>query len=155
MSPVLPEDSILLSLPFGGTVLQRIGVSRPEVDAILEDFRKIYMEESSESDAKFGFLDLLRRRLPSPTEEPDFKDNSEDNFQHIELESSVDEQLDEKLESPRKINIVFEQIVNKLPQPGSLIVSSEIARHNSLDKYEDDEEASSSPPKVLQAPGLE
>jgi hypothetical protein len=35
MSPVLPEDSILLTLPFGGAVLQKLGVSKVEIDSIL------------------------------------------------------------------------------------------------------------------------
>jgi hypothetical protein len=40
MTPVLPEDSILLSLPFAGAVLRNIGVSRLEVELIMEDVRK-------------------------------------------------------------------------------------------------------------------
>jgi hypothetical protein len=40
MTPVLPEDSILLTLPFAGAVLRNIGVSRLEVELIMEDVRK-------------------------------------------------------------------------------------------------------------------
>lgn len=35
MSPVLPEDSVLLTLPFGGAVLQKLGVPKVEIDSIL------------------------------------------------------------------------------------------------------------------------
>jgi len=45
MTPTLPEDSVLLTLPFGGAVLQNIGVSKPEIDGILEEFRQHYMED--------------------------------------------------------------------------------------------------------------
>jgi hypothetical protein len=58
---------MLLMLPFGGAVLNQIGVSTPEVDAILEEVRKEYMmeEEDDERDgnqAIFKFADLFRRK---------------------------------------------------------------------------------------------
>jgi len=65
MSPVLPEDSVLLSIPFGGVVLQKIGVSRPAIDAVMDDFRKTYMEGKNFDDDTFDFLETFRRRLPS------------------------------------------------------------------------------------------
>ena len=36
MVPILPEDSVLLSLPFGGRVLRKMGVNREEVDVLME-----------------------------------------------------------------------------------------------------------------------
>jgi hypothetical protein len=41
--PILPEDSVLLSLPFGGRVLRNMGVSPEEVDMLMEDMRKKVM----------------------------------------------------------------------------------------------------------------
>ena len=38
--PILEEDSFLLSLPFGGRVLQHMGVSDEEVNILLEEIRK-------------------------------------------------------------------------------------------------------------------
>lgn len=64
MSPVLPDDSVLLTLPFGGAVLQKIGVSKPEIDAILEDFRKMYIDDKEFDEESFDFLTSFRRRLP-------------------------------------------------------------------------------------------
>ena len=64
MSPVLPDDSVLLTLPFGGAVLQKIGVSKPEIDAILEDFRKMYIDDKELDEGSFDFLTSFRRRLP-------------------------------------------------------------------------------------------
>ena len=38
--PATMEDNLMLSLPFGGAVLENLGASREEVDVILEDKRK-------------------------------------------------------------------------------------------------------------------
>lgn len=62
LCPMLPEDSVLLTLPFGGAVLQQIGVSKPEIDAILEDFRFQYMEDSDET--AVDFFTSWQKRLP-------------------------------------------------------------------------------------------
>lgn len=66
MTPVLPEDSVLLTLPFGGAVLQRLGVSEPEVNAIMESLRKMYIEEQSVDATAMNFFNAFER-LPSPT----------------------------------------------------------------------------------------
>lgn len=64
LSPSLPEDSILLTLPFGGAVLQKVGVSKPEIDALLEDMKSEYMMEYS-LDENTDFLEQLYIRLPA------------------------------------------------------------------------------------------
>jgi voltage-gated potassium channel Kch len=43
MVPILPEDNLLLTLPFGGAVLRALGGSPEEVNAILEAKRKEVM----------------------------------------------------------------------------------------------------------------
>lgn len=43
MVPILPEDSILISLPFGGAILRGLGVSVEEVRSMIEDIRKKYL----------------------------------------------------------------------------------------------------------------
>ena len=40
MVPILPEDNLLLTLPFGGAVMKSLGVPSEEVNAILESKRK-------------------------------------------------------------------------------------------------------------------
>ena len=69
LTPVIPEDSVLLTLPFGGAVLQQLGVTRPEISAVLEDARKKYMEDDDIDDAEFDFLEVLQRRLPKSSKE--------------------------------------------------------------------------------------
>jgi hypothetical protein len=82
MSPVLPEDSIVLTLPFGGAVLQKLGVSKPEIDAISEELRRAYFEEDPEEDT-YDFLQNFARRLPpssaEETDEPEPIEILEDN----------------------------------------------------------------------------
>lgn len=57
MSPVFQQDSVLLTLPFGGAVLKSLGMSQPEVDAILEDFRRLHGDEDNPlTDDTFNFL---------------------------------------------------------------------------------------------------
>ncbi len=62
MVPILPEDSVLLSLPFGGRVLRKMGVSLEEVDVLMEDMRKkalldmFGVEEEGEGDEIIGAL---------------------------------------------------------------------------------------------------
>jgi len=96
MSPVLAENSVLLTLPFGGAVLQKIGVTRQEIDAILEDFRKLYMEDCVvnplDNDSSFGFLDMFRRKLPPSNR----FDNDDDNVRssdgnEVDSDGSVDD----------------------------------------------------------------
>ncbi|KAG5185932.1 Sodium/hydrogen exchanger family-domain-containing protein [Tribonema minus] len=43
MVPVLPEDSIMVSLPFGGAFLRSLGLSQEEVNVLVEDTRKKYL----------------------------------------------------------------------------------------------------------------
>ena len=87
-SPILPEDSVLLTLPFGGAVLQKIGVSKPEIQAILEDFRKTYMSSNEES--AFDFLSMFQTRLPPSIEEQEKKpDVAEKSSEQEEQENDM------------------------------------------------------------------
>ena len=66
VNPVLSEDSVILSLPFGGAVLEELGVSRPEIAAILEDARKVYMEDEigfdDENARGMSLFDVFKRK---------------------------------------------------------------------------------------------
>lgn len=44
MVPILPEDNLLLTLPFGGAVMKALGVSPQEVNSILESKRKAVLQ---------------------------------------------------------------------------------------------------------------
>lgn len=66
MVPILPEDSVLLSLPFGGRVLRKMGVSAEEVDVMMEDMRRkalsemFGVEEEGEGDDILGVLKTIK-----------------------------------------------------------------------------------------------
>ena len=65
VSPVLPEDSLLFTLPFGSAVLNSLNVSRPEINAILDEYRSDLFQD----DTIGNFLDSFYTRLP-PTIAP-------------------------------------------------------------------------------------
>jgi len=48
--PSLPHDSVLLALPFGGTVLKRLGINETEVDTIVEEERRKVFEQRLDQD---------------------------------------------------------------------------------------------------------
>lgn len=62
MVPTLPEDSIIVSLPFGGAVLRSLGCSTEEVNVLLEETRKKFVME------KGGCVVDEVNRLLSPLE---------------------------------------------------------------------------------------
>lgn len=63
LCPMLPEESSLLTIPFGGRVLSNLGVSRSEVDAILDEYRKVALEEEDEFTQ--DFLVSFKRKVTS------------------------------------------------------------------------------------------
>lgn len=75
VNPVIPEDSLLLLLPFGEAVLGAVGVAAPEVDAIIEDLRKGYLRQDDSSEEHvFRFADLFRRPTASNADNNSIKD---------------------------------------------------------------------------------
>jgi monovalent cation:H+ antiporter-2, CPA2 family len=84
MSAVLPEDSSLLTLPFGGAVLQGLGVSAPEINTIIDDMRDDFIDKFS-----IDFLTSLRdsRNHRDITEK--IKSSSVDNDKGLGLQSRV------------------------------------------------------------------
>jgi len=60
MVPILPEDNLLLTLPFGGAVLKALGGTPEEVNAILESKRKEVMSGISlvESEEDMALVQL-------------------------------------------------------------------------------------------------
>lgn len=120
VSPALPEDSVLLTLPFGGVVLQQLGVSRPEIDAILENFRKMYMEDVE--DDEFDILAAFKKRLPPSTAEEEIvsedEENNEENVEII-LKPSGDDDKGEDFDSEWDLDLSLDV------EEGGLIVGEE------------------------------
>ncbi|CAM9991273.1 unnamed protein product [Scytosiphon promiscuus] len=60
MVPTLPEDSIIVSLPFGGAVLRSLGCTPDEVNVLLEDTRKKFvMEKGLENEEDDNLFEQL------------------------------------------------------------------------------------------------
>lgn len=59
MVPTLPEDSIIVSLPFGGAVLRSLGYSTEEVNVLLEDTRKKFVLEKGKCPQEGGGVLVL------------------------------------------------------------------------------------------------
>lgn len=60
MVPILPEDNMLLTLPFGGAVMKALGVPSEEVNAILETRRKelLFGTKLEENEQELALLQL-------------------------------------------------------------------------------------------------
>ena len=60
MVPIVPEDNVLLTLPFGGAVLKSLGAKPEEVNAILESKRKSVLDTQglSESEDEATLVEL-------------------------------------------------------------------------------------------------
>ena len=92
MSPIIHQESVLLTLPFGGAVLRALGMSQPETEAILEDFRKIHMEDIIPiADDTFNFLDGYTSSVKSsllsyPTEKREKDKDEKDKDKNKEKE---------------------------------------------------------------------
>jgi voltage-gated potassium channel Kch len=58
MVPIIPEDNVLLTLPFGGAVLKSLGARPEEVNAILEAKRKDVLNMRGQGDAEATLVEL-------------------------------------------------------------------------------------------------
>lgn len=94
MVPVVPEDNILLTLPFGGAVLRSLGAAQEEVNAILEGKRKEVLAGRRVADDEEK---MVLAQLGIPTKEI----NKEENQQQIES----------KTNSTHEVPIIDEQSV--------------------------------------------
>jgi hypothetical protein len=60
MVPILPEDNVLMTLPFGGAVLRSLGYPAEEINAILETKRKEVLSAKglNENEEELALLQL-------------------------------------------------------------------------------------------------
>ena len=87
MVPVLPQDSALLSLPFGGAVLKSLGTPEEEVNAIMEAKRKEVLSSIGLKEA----ADLEEDVQSGAVVESD----GEDVVKIVQEEENVKEEVDE------------------------------------------------------------
>ena len=97
MVPVVPEDSILISLPFGGAVLRSLGAGKEEVDAILEQTRKDILSKKT-----FGYEEkdiVLEQLVVKPADESKKIEKKATNAEVEPKEVSMVEEVIEILQS--------------------------------------------------------
>lgn len=89
MVPILPEDNLLLTLPFGGAVLRSLGAPAEEVNAILETKRKeVLGGKGLKDDTEANTMFQLGIVTPE-----------EDDSKIVEVKTEVIDEKDEKQEA--------------------------------------------------------
>lgn len=104
MVPVVPEDSVLLSLPFGGAVLRSLGAAQEEVNAILENARKEILTSRNKCGYDEKDLVLTQLGIQMDDDSPK-KDRKKDDSKEESSGKSVD-----KTEVEKKPSMVEEVI---------------------------------------------
>jgi monovalent cation:H+ antiporter-2, CPA2 family len=99
MVPVLPEDNLLLTLPFGGAVLRALGGSPEEVNAILETKRKEVLSGKGLDENEDGMALLQLGFDPSELATPKKKEKPSNS---TIVDASTEEMEDEEEEEARK-----------------------------------------------------
>lgn len=102
MVPILPEDNLLLTLPFGGAVLKALGAPPEEVNAILETKRKEVMSgksgEETEEDMALMQLGIdpveMKKKKPTTDRTPEDGDDDESDY----LTAAAAERIEETKE---------------------------------------------------------
>ena len=110
MVPILPEDNLLLTLPFGGAVLKALGGSPEEVNAILETKRKEVMSGKSliesEEDMALAQLGIEPQIRTTSSESTGDEDDSEDTPAEMSAAANRIEEIKEK--SPFVADVIWD-----------------------------------------------
>lgn len=152
MVPILPEDNVLLTLPFGGAVLKALGGSPEEVNAILETKRKEVMSgKMSEDDMALVQLGIEpEKKHPSLEKEPSGPDESpakvvtEEEEYEADMEKAANERMEDvKVTSPFVAEVIgqaqaqaaektmeVEAAVATVEAPALEVVEAEIVESN-------------------------
>jgi CPA2 family monovalent cation:H+ antiporter-2 len=114
MVPILPEDNLLLTLPFGGAVMKSLGVPPEEVNAILESKRKEVLSgrglQDNEEDmalVQLGIVPGTRKRLSNSTDTGKVSVDSDS-------ENEVSEKAEERRERAKREELAAERRVASL-----------------------------------------
>jgi voltage-gated potassium channel Kch len=76
MVPIVPEDNLLLTLPFGGAVLQSLGIPSEEVSVIMEEKRKELFNTRNLSNEESQMILFQLGIKDEEVEKQDFDKNS-------------------------------------------------------------------------------
>ena len=125
MVPVLPEDNLLLTLPFGGAVLRALGGSPEEVNAILETKRKEVLSGKGLDENEDGMALLQLGFDASSIATPKKKDKASSSSNSTSTEATIEETDDEDDEDARKAReaavVRLEEAMEKSPMVAQMI----------------------------------
>lgn len=135
MVPILPEDNLLLTLPFGGAVLRSLGAPPEEVNYILAEKRKEVLSgkelEKYEEEAVLAQLGVKK---------PEKKDDSEsvdgnDEFVGDEVKEAVSEKApsEEESSSPAKAKEEMKPLLKK-------VVEANVSRKKDIELIAEEQE---------------
>jgi len=113
MVPVLPEDNLLLTLPFGGAVLKALGAPPTEVNAIIEAKRKeVLSGRSLQEQEEEMALVQLGIVMDDETKEDDTEDEKEEDSskQFTAAEAAASSRVEELEEKSPIVAQVIEQV---------------------------------------------
>ncbi len=108
MVPVVPEDNLLLTLPFGGAVLRSLGAAQEEVNAIIEGTRKQILAGRGleEDDQK-----MILAQLGIITAEDSSTNENEDPASSSDVARAAVEE--KKLSSPMLAEVIEAAVIQK------------------------------------------
>ena len=108
MVPVVPEDNLLLTLPFGGAVLRSLGAAQEEVNAIIEGKRKqILAGRGLEEDDQ----NMILAQLGIITAEDSSLDENEEHASSSDVARAIAEE--KKLSSPMLAEVIEAAVIQK------------------------------------------
>jgi monovalent cation:proton antiporter-2 (CPA2) family protein len=115
MVPILPEDNVLLTLPFGGAVLKSLGGQPEEVNAILETKRKEVMSgkslEFTEEDMALVQLGIEPNKKSDDSSEPE--EPYDEDLVHAATKTAAVERLEKTKDKSPFVAEVISQAANK------------------------------------------
>lgn len=133
MVPILPEDNLLLTLPFGGAVLKALGAPAEEVNAILEVKRKEVLsgkgleQDEEEMELLQLGIDPEERKREEKAEKPkidvevvnvETQDEEEDSFKQT-VEAAAERFGESREKSPFVAQVIGEVCPEALDEEGS------------------------------------
>lgn len=170
MVPILPEDNLLLTLPFGGAVMKALGVSPEETNAILENKRKEVLQmrglEEAEEEAALVQLGIQVKKPPLPTSpvptnttttsttEPEGAEEESDEYDFEELEEAAAERYQETLEkSPFVAEVIGDVCPDALTDEPIADTVTEAETETEPETMAEEEEPSVEPEQLVETTG--
>lgn len=169
MVPILPEDNVLLTLPFGGAVLKALGGQPEEVNAILETKRKEVMSgkslEVTEEDMALVQLGIEPEKKPKPPKEEVEKkqattvievtskeEEEPEKSESEEFHTAVKSAAAERVEETKKKSPFVAEVIG---QASPAATSSEVEEEEKEEAIEEEELSSVATTMTMEAPALE